>query len=163
MRGNKAQNLFPSILLISCGLFYFSQAQGLLPVQFSTWSAIFILLGIAFILQSYLGKQYDFLIPASLFLGIGIHFHLSEKYPIPQDAFGLILLFLSLGFFLRYFKTKEGLFYGWSFLLLALIQLFQDKILVWFQFVVPGQKTITELWPLILIVFGCYLFFFKRK
>lgn len=161
MKGNKGLYILPGTLLLGFGLFYFF--QGVLIIELFSWAAGLGLVGLAFLFYAYFGKQYDSFLPAALFIGIGVHLHLTNKHQINVDEFGLIFLFLACGFFLRYFKTKSGLFYGWVFLLFAIIQLFPDKMTTWLQRIAPGTINLGTFWPLFLILTGIYIFFFKRK
>lgn len=160
----KRQNLFPSMILIGFGLYFFFQHTNV-SFQFPlfSWPTIIIIVGVAFLIQAYIGKDFEAIIPGILFAGLGIHFHLVQYKHIQLDHIGIIILFIALGFFLRYQKTKTGLFYGWLFLILAFIQLFYDQILSWLGIIETKSLNFVSLWPIILILAGVYLFFFKRK
>lgn len=161
MKKSKGQFIFPGTLLLTFGLFFFIRNS--LNVDLNSWAVALFLVGLAFLFHAYFGKQYESLLPAVLFVGIGIHLHLANMYHFPNDSFGIIFLFLACGFFLRYFKTKTGLFYGWIFLIFAVFQLFPDPIFATLQKIVPGTIDLTALWPLILILTSVYIFFFKRR
>ncbi|WP_062355374.1 hypothetical protein [Bacillus kwashiorkori] len=161
MKGNK---LFPSAILIGFGLYVILQNFPILTyLSLFGWPALLFLIGVAFFVQAYGGKQYDFILPAVLFSGLGIHFYLSQQYSIRLDHMGVIILFISLSFFLQYQKTNSGLLYGWLFLILAFIQLFYEKIFQWLGFIQYKIADLNSFWPIILFAVGGYLFFFKRK
>jgi hypothetical protein len=158
------KNLFPSVILIGFGLYFFFQNADI-PFSYPlfSWPTIIFIVGLAFLLQAYVGKDFEMIIPSILFLGLGIHFHLVQYWNIQFDHIGVIILFIALGFYLRYQKTKSGLFYFWLFLILALIQLFYDRFLNWFGGIETRIGGFHSLWPIILVLVGGYLFFFKRK
>lgn len=160
----KKQNLFPSMVLIGFGLYFFLQQAG---VQFGfpvfTWPTVLLIVGIALLIQAYSSKDFEMIVPAILFLGLGVHFHVIQNTNIQLDHIGVIILFISLGYFLVYQKTKKGLFYFWLFLVLALIQLFYDKFIQWIGVIEGKELNFTSLWPIVLVIVGVYLFFFKKK
>lgn len=159
----KGQRIFPSIILIGFGLFYFLQdtLSPLLPIFH--WPSILAIVGIAFLVQSYAGKDYGLILPGVLFIGLGIHFHVAEYWNIQLDHIGVIILFISLGFFLLYQKTGAGLFYGWLFLVLASLQLFSESIFQWLESIETKLTNFYSLWPILIILVGFSLLFFKRK
>ena len=161
MKGNKGLYIFPATLLFGFGLYYF--IRDWLTIELYHEAAAIIFVGLAFFFHAYFGKQYDSFLPAALFLGLGIHLHLVYEYQIDANVFGLIFLFLACGFFLRAFKTKSGSFYGWIFFIFALLQLFPEKVLPFLQKIVPGSSNLSGIWPILLILAGVYIFFFKRK
>src|SRR5690606_30212432 len=160
----RKQNLFPSIVLIGFGLYFFLQQTNIqISSQFFTWPTILLIVGLAFLIQAYSGNDLEMIVPGILFLGLGVHFHLIQNVHIQLDHIGGIILFIALGYFLRYQKTRNGLFYFWLFLILALIQLFYDKYIQWIGIIEDKRLQFTSLWPIILVIAGAYLFFFKRK
>ena len=160
----KKQNLFPSIVLIGFGLYFFLQQTNFqIGFPIFTWPTVLFIVGLALLIQSYSSKDFEMIVPSILFLGLGVHFHFVQNTNIQLDHIGVIILFIALGYFLRYQKTKNGLFYFWLFLILALIQLFYDKIMEWFGIFEDKSLNFTSLWPIILIIAGAYLFFFRRK
>ncbi|MCU9614040.1 DUF5668 domain-containing protein [Caldibacillus lycopersici] len=160
----KGQHLFPSVILIGFGLYFFLSS---LDIHFSfpifTWPTMLIIIGLAFIFHAYRGKSYESIIPGILFTGLGIHFHLTSYWNIHFDHIGVIILFVALGYLLQYQKTKAGLFYGVLFLILALLQLFYDRLFQWLGSIESTVAELHSFWPVILVLSGIYIFFFKRK
>lgn len=164
LRTLKSQHIFPGVILISFGMYFFFQQSNVdFPIPLYSWPTIFILIGIAFLCQSYLGKNLEMILPGIIFLGVGFHFHTIKYFTIWPDHIGPIILFISLGFFLRYFKTRNGLFYGWLFLLLAIFHLFYEKIFAQLGNFKNNLVDFSSFWPFVLIIIGGYLLFFKRK
>lgn len=160
----KGQRIFPSVILIGFGLFFFLQQTNInWPWSIFTWPTMFIIVGIAFLIQAYGGKTYESILPGIIFFGLGIHFHLVNNLQYSFDHVGIIILFIALGFFLYYQKTKNGLLYGWLFLILAVFQLFYQKLFSMLGNLETTLADLSSIWPIILIVIGVYLFFFKRK
>ncbi|WAA10230.1 hypothetical protein [Fervidibacillus albus] len=159
MRG---QRIFPAIVLIGFGLYSVLQ-DFITSSTIFNWPTLLIIIGVAFFTQAYVGKEYGFILPAVLFIGIGIHFHLVSLIDVQLDHFGVILLFTALGFFLLRQKTGSGTMYAWLFLFLALFQLFSTNLFHWFGSVEQKLIDFYALWPILMILFGFYLFLFKRN
>ena len=160
----KGQQLFPGIVLIGFGLFFFldgTPIQKFLPLFI--WPTMLAILGIAFLIQGYGAKEYESIIPGVLFLGLGIHFYISQRYQVQFDHIGVIILMLALGFFLRHQKTKSGLFYGWLFFILAIFRLFYGEFVVWLGRLGKSLEQLDSFWPILLIASGVFVFLFKRK
>ncbi len=125
----KKQKIVPAILLIGFGIyFYLQQETNSLFHEFSTWPTLLIIVGVAFLVQGYWGRDYESIFPGVILSGIGVHFHIANKFALWPDHLGAFLLIIALGFFLRYQKTGNGLFYGVLFLILAGVLLFYDKL-----------------------------------
>lgn len=160
----KGQRIFPSIILIGFGLFFFlEQTSPSFSIAIFSWPTILLVIGLAFLVQAYAGKTYDSILPAVLFIGLGVHFHLVQHWNIQFVLIGVVTLFLSLGYFLLNQKSKGSLFFAWLFLILAFIQLFYNEILEWFGIIETKLGSLVSLLPIIFILLGCYVLFFKRK
>ncbi|WAA11601.1 hypothetical protein [Fervidibacillus halotolerans] len=158
----KRLRIFPGIVLIGFGLYAILQ-DFLAPSPLFHWPSLLIIIGIAFLFQAYAGKEYGFIIPSILFIGLGVHFHIVTIFDIQLDHFGVILLFIALGFFLQQQKTHAGAMYAWLFIFLALFQLFSMNIFNWFGSVERKLMDFYSLWPIVVILIGLYLFIFKRN
>ena len=87
--------------------------------------------------------------------GFGLHFHLVGKVSFwPSNNIGMLILIISLGFFLRFQKTNSGLFQAFLFLILAVLLLFYDKISSLFWFAAKWDEFCVEILASTLIVVG---------
>ncbi|WP_428909299.1 hypothetical protein [Niallia sp. Krafla_26] len=160
----KNQRFFPGIILLGFGIYIiWKQANITFLSEFMTWSTLLIIVGIAFLAQGYGGKDYEAIMPGVILTGFGLHFHLVNRLSIWPDASGALILFIALGSFLRYQKTSNGLGQGIIFLSLAGLMIFYEKIMGWLGLLTNKVDSIIQYWPILLIVVGIYLLFFKRK
>lgn len=159
----KNQKVFAGIILISFGLyFYLSQNHIELFKEYITWPTLFIIVGIAFLVQGYSGKNYEAILPGVIFAGFGFHFHVVHKLAIWPDNMGIFILIISLGFLLQYQKTRNGLFQGLLFLILSIILLFYDKVVSTLGLLENRANIIWKYSPVALIIIGVILLFRKR-
>jgi hypothetical protein len=160
----KNQRIFPGITLIGFGSYFFLQQSGITVFQqFYTWPTLLIIVGIAFLGQGYIAKDYEAILPGVILLGFGLHFHVVNRFEIWPDHIGSFILIIALGFLLRYQKTGTGLLHGFLFLILAILLLFYDKIANWFGVLETNVALAMKFWPALLVVVGVYLLFIKRK
>ncbi|MGV3464390.1 MAG: hypothetical protein ACO1OT_03745, partial [Heyndrickxia sp.] len=142
--------------------FYLSQNHLELFKEYITWPSLLIIIGIAFLVQGYNGKNYEAILPGVIFTGFGIHFHIVHKLSTWPDNMGIFLLIISLGFLLQYQKTRNGLFQGMLFLILSIILLFYDKVIGTLGLL---QNRVANFWkysPIALIIIGLILLFKKK-
>jgi hypothetical protein len=160
----KGQRLFPGMILIGFGIyFYLQQSTITIFREFYTWPTLLIIVGAAFLVQGYKGREYESILPGTILTGFGLHFHILNKISIWPDHMGVFILIISLGFLLRYQKSGNGMFQGVLFLILAIILLFYDKVLEWLGFLQGGVDVIREFWPIIIVLIGVYLLLIKKK
>jgi hypothetical protein len=160
----KGQRLFPGMILIGFGIyFYLQQSTITIFREFYTWPTLLIIVGAAFLVQGYKGREYESILPGTILTGFGLHFHILNKISIWPDHMGVFILIISLGFLLRYQKSGNGMFQGVLFLILAIILLFYDKVLKWLGFLQGGVDVIREFWPIIIVLIGVYLLLIKKK
>lgn len=160
----KNQRIFPGIILIGFGVFFFwQQAEISLFAEFISWPSLLMIVGIAFLCQGYGGKEYESIFPGVILTGYGLHFHIVNRLSIWPNSLGVFILIVALGFLLRYQKLGTNLFYGILFLALAGLLLFYDKVMSWFGLLETNIATFAHLWPYALILIGVYLLFFKKK
>jgi hypothetical protein len=159
----KNQRIFPGVILIGFGAYFFlQQTQINLFKEFYTWPTLLMIVGIAFLGQAYIAKDYEAILPGTILLGFGIHFHVEHKLDVWPDHIGAFVLILALGFLLRYQKLRTGLFNGLLFLILAGLLLFYDKMVGWFGIIEDGMSLAWKFWPAILILAGLVLLFKKE-
>ncbi|MGX6442952.1 LiaF transmembrane domain-containing protein [Neobacillus sp. K501] len=161
----KNQRIFPGIILIGFGAYLFLQQFAIPALQiFLTWPTLLIIIGIAFLGQGYSAKDHEAILPGVLFAGFGLHFHFAGHLAIwPTNTIGMLVLFISIGYFLRFQKTNGGLFQAFLFLVLAFLLLFYDKVIGYLDFLQTGMNFITKFWPAIIILIGIYFLFIKKK
>ncbi|WP_394233134.1 LiaI-LiaF-like domain-containing protein [Niallia oryzisoli] len=160
----KNQRIFPGIILIGFGIFFFLQQANLpLFAEFMTWPTILMIVGIAFLCQGYGGKDYESILPGVILTGFGFHFHVVNRLSIWPNALGVFILIIALGFLLRYQKTRNGLFQGVLFLSLSGLLLFYNQVMSWFGLLEHNITAYSKFWPVALILVGIYLLFLKSK
>jgi len=160
----KNQRIFPGIILIGVGIYFFLQHAGIsISPQFYSWPTLLIIVGIAFLGQGYIGKDYEAILPGVILVGFGLHFHVLSRFPLLANHIGTFILILALGLFLRYQKTNSGLFQAMLFLILSVFLLFYDNISDYFGYLQDNASTIWKFWPLFLIGIGIFFVFRSKK
>lgn len=121
----KNQRIFPGIILIGFGAYFFLQQSNIPALQpLNTWPTLLMIVGIAFLFQGYGAKDYNAILPGVILFGFGLHFHVVNRLEIWPDHIGTFILIIALGFLLRHQKTGTGIFQGILFLILAALMLF---------------------------------------
>ena len=160
----KNQRIFPGIILIGFGVFFFwQQAKISLFAEFISWPSLLMIVGIAFLCQGYGGKEYESIFPGVILTGFGLHFHIVNRLSIWPNALGIFILIIALGSILRYQKTGNGLFQGILFLAFAGLMIFYQQLIGWLGLLTNKLDSVVQYWPILLIIIGVYLLFFKRK
>lgn len=160
----KNQRIFPGIILIGFGAYFFLQQANITWLQpYFIWPTLFIIIGVAFLLQGYVAKDYHAILPGVILTGFGLHFHVVNRLEIWPDHIGIFILIIALGFILQHQKTGTGFIQGMLFLILAILLLFYDRINGWLGLLENGVSSIWKYWPALLIAVGVYFLFFKRK
>ncbi|MDR7001457.1 LiaI-LiaF-like domain-containing protein [Neobacillus niacini] len=160
----KNQRIFPGIILIGFGAYFLLQQSHItLFKQFYTWPTLLLIIGAAFLGQGYTAKDHEGILPGVIMFGFGLHFHFVGHVSFwPNNTIGMLMLIISLGFFLRFQKANTGLFQAFLFLFLAVLLLFYDKIAGYLGFVQNGLTFVGKFWPVLLMIVGIY-FILKRK
>jgi Domain of unknown function (DUF5668) len=161
----KNQRIFPGIILIGFGAYLFLQQFGIPALQpLYSWPTLLIIIGIAFLGQGYSAKDNEAILPGVLFTGFGLHFHMAGHLAFwPTNTIGMLVLFISIGFFLRFQKTNSSLFQAILFLVLAFLLLFYDKVIGYLDFLQTGVNFVSKFWPAIIILVGIYFLLRKKK
>ncbi|MDR7073676.1 LiaI-LiaF-like domain-containing protein [Fictibacillus barbaricus] len=157
----KQQSKFSGIILLGIGLFFFAIRMNIEPIQpYLTWPTLLIIIGIALLVQANSGKDSASLFSGVFLTGLGLHFHAAPKIEAWPDPLQMITLLTGIAFLVQYKKAKEGLIPG---LLLTVLSL-------WFMFFktnTPSMQNIfanvENFWPIVLMVLGGYLIFFRKK
>jgi hypothetical protein len=159
----KNQRIFPGIILIGFGLYFYLQQKNILLFQdFYNWPTLLALVGVAFLCQGYGAKDYEAILPGTILVGFGIHFHVADRFDVWIDHIGIFVLIIALGFLLRHQKTRHGLFQGILFLCLSIILLFYNKVTEWLGLIEGGVASAWEFWPIILVAIGLFLLMKKK-
>ncbi|QSS99135.1 hypothetical protein IMZ31_13725 [Pontibacillus sp. ALD_SL1] len=160
----KRQNTFSGLLLIGIGLYFLlREFQIPLLTQFYSWPTILMIIGIALLLHSYIAMEYDTLFSGGVLLGLGIHFHGLRNYSFWIDHWGIFPLIIGLSFLLRFQKTRKGIFPAIILITLSLFVIFASNKPGWFYWINVVVHFIETFWPLLLVGFGLYLLWFKKK
>ncbi|MCQ6278287.1 LiaI-LiaF-like domain-containing protein [Bacillus sp. EB600] len=160
----KNQRIFPGIILIGVGAYFFLQQTSITMMpQLFTWPTLMLIIGIAFLGQGYIGKDYEAILPGVILVGFGLYFHVLNQYAFWSNQVGSFVLIVALGCLLRYQKTHSGLFQAVLFLILSIILLFYDKISTYFGLLQNGVSMVWKFWPLVLIGIGFFLLYKRKK
>ncbi|WP_227936694.1 LiaI-LiaF-like domain-containing protein [Alkalihalobacillus deserti] len=157
----KTQRIFPGVLLIGVGCYYLLQ-QFSIPFnqQLLTWPSLLFVIGIAFLLQAYFGKEASMIFPGVLLTGLAIHFHLDTIVHWWPSHWGIYTLIVGVSFLFSYVKSKkEGLLPAVILLGLSLFSFTSVNPFLWLQ---EGFSFVSSLWPIFLIGVGLLLLF-RRK
>ena len=161
----KNQRIFPGVILIGFGAYFLLQQLGITIFQsFFSWPTLLIIVGLAFLGQGYMAKDNEAILPGVIMTGFGLHFQLINRVSIwPQNTIGMLILTISIGFFLRFQKTNNGLFQAFLFLLIAVLLLFYAKIAGYLGLLQNGMSIVWKFWPALLIMIGIYFLLKKKK
>jgi hypothetical protein len=160
----KNQRIFPGIILIGFGAYFFLQQTNFSPLQpFYTWPTLLLIVGGAFLFQAYGARDYEAILPGVILAGFGLHFHVVNRLEIWPDHIGTFILIIALGFLLRHQKTGTGLFQGILFLILAAMLLFYDRVIEWMGLLENGVSSAWRFWPILLMLIGFYFLIAKKK
>lgn len=160
----KNQRIFPGIILMGFGAYFFLQQTGVAVfAQFYSWSTLLMIAGIAFLGQGYIAKEYEAILPGVILTGFGLQFHAASQLAIFNNQNGFFIFIIALGFLLRYQKTHSGLFQTILFLILAIFLLFYDKMAGYLGVIQNQAATGWKFWPILLIVVGFILLYKKKK
>jgi hypothetical protein len=157
----KQQNKFSGIVLLGIGLFFFAIRMNVAPIQpYLTWPTLLMIIGIALLFQAKTGKDSASLFSGVFLTGLGLHFHMAPKLASWPEPLQMITLLTGIAFLIQYKKAKEGLIPG---LLLTLLSLW----FIFFKSNTPSMQNIfanaENFWPVILMILGAYLIFFRKK
>jgi uncharacterized protein (DUF983 family) len=157
----KQQSKFSGFILLGIGLFFFAIQMNIEIIQpYLTWPTLIIIIGLVLLLQAGSGKDSASLFTGFFLTGLGIHFHAVSKIPSWPHPLYMITLLTGAAFLLQYKKAKDGLIPG---LILTILSLW----FIFFNNNTPSVQNIfaeaENFWPIILMVLGAYLIFFKKK
>ena len=103
----KNQRIFPGIILIGFGVFFFWQQSKIsLFAEFISWPTLLMIVGIAFLCQGYGGKDYESILPGVILTGFGLHFHVVNYLSIWPNTIGNLYINHCSGLFTSLSKTR---------------------------------------------------------
>jgi hypothetical protein len=157
----KQQNKFSGIILLGIGLFFFALRMNVDFIQpYLTWPTLVMVIGAALLMQAGSGKDSASLFSGIFLTGLGIHFHAVSRITAWPEPLQMITLLTGISFLFQYKKAKEGLIPG---LLLTVLSLW----FIFFNSNTPSMQNIfvevENFWPIILMILGAYLIFFRKK
>lgn len=157
----KRQGIFPGVLLIGVGLIFLLQNYNIPFVnKIYTWPSILLIIGLAFLFQAYIGKDYHSIFTGILLTGLGIHFHGLQLFSFWPSHWAMFTIIIGLAFLFRYSKTKkDGLIPGIMLLLISLVAFVYSGFIDLFGSL---YTYVESFWPIALIGAGIYLLFFKK-
>lgn len=160
----KKQGTVPGILLTGIGLYFLLQQMNFQMFPgFYSWPTLLAIAGLALTVHAYSAGDHANILPGITLLGIGLHFHIIHYLAFWPDHLGAFMLILSLGFLLRYQKTRNGLFPGLLLLVISLFIIFNNQIMGKLLWLKQGMSLLWNFWPVLLIASGLYLLFIRKK
>jgi hypothetical protein len=75
----------------------------------------------------------------------------------------MVVFMVAISFLLSARKAKSGFFQGGTLLIIAILMMFSDRLKLFLPKVEDGVNYLTTFWPILLLLVGLYLLFFKRK
>lgn len=157
----KRQGVFPGVLLIGVGVIFLLKNYNIpFKNDIFSWPSILLIIGLAFLFQAYIGKDYHSIFTGFLLVGLGVHFHGLQLFSFWPDHWAMFTIIIGLAFLLRYSKTKrDGLVPGIFLLLISLVAFIYGGFIDLFGSL---YTYVENFWPIALIGVGIYLLFFKK-
>lgn len=157
----KQSNLTAYLLIVIGGYFLLKQFDLPLLSDFSSWPTLIMLIGIAFLLNSFTTKDYANLFSGVLILGLGIHFHGLNNYSNWIDHWAVYPFIIGIAYLIRFLKTKNGLIPGLLLIGFSSIMIFSITMPSWFNFIYFISDLLERFWPIAIIILGVYIL--KKK
>jgi hypothetical protein len=157
----KHNGIFPGIILIGLGI-YFLSASWTIPYLdvIHRWPTLFIIFGIAFILQAKATNDSSHYFPGVILIGLGFHFHalhFIDHWPNQWEVYTLLIGIAFLSQTSR--KKKDGFFLGSLFVFFSILGLFSTGFVSW---VAKLFNIFESFWPIAIILIGLYLLLKKK-
>lgn len=158
----RRQHTFIAFLLIGLGIFYLLKQLDL-PVlhDFYGWPTILMIIGLAFLMNSFINKDYQNIFTGTFLLGLGIHFHGLHHYAFWLEHWSVFVLLVGISLLTRSIWTKNGFISAVTITLFALFMLFNDQVAKKYEWTADLMDWIQKFWPIIFIILGIYLL--RRK
>ncbi|GAB1807049.1 MULTISPECIES: LiaF transmembrane domain-containing protein [Priestia] len=160
----KKQSMFFGVLLVGFGIFFLlNELHMSIAAKVYTWPVLLILIGAALLTESALSQDHSNLLASYILITLGIHFYVSEQIPFWPTNISMVVFMVAISFLLSARKVKSGFFQGGTLLIIAILMMFSDRLKLFLPKVEDGVNYLTTFWPILLLLVGLYLLFFKRK
>jgi len=160
----KKQSMFFGVLLVGFGIFFLlNELHMSIAAKVYTWPVLLILIGAALLTESALSQDHSNLLASYILITLGIHFYVSEQIPFWPTNISMDVFMVAISFLLSARKAKSGFFQGGTLLIIAILMMFSDRLKLFLPKVEDGVNYLTTFWPILLLLVGLYLLFFKRK
>ncbi|HLQ72269.1 MAG TPA: DUF5668 domain-containing protein [Bacillota bacterium] len=158
----KRQHTFIACVLIGIGLFYLLKQLNIdLLHGFYGWPTILMIIGIAFLINSIMNKDYSNIFTGTFLLGLGIHFHGLHHYTFWLEHWSVFTLLIGISLITRSIWTKNGFMSGLVFTVISGLLLFNNQLGEMYHWSAEVIDWVYRLWPVVFIILGIYLL--KRK
>ena len=156
--------MFFGVLLVGFGIFFLlNELHMSIAAKVYTWPVLLILIGAALLTESALSQDHSNLLASYILITLGIHFYVSEQIPFWPTNISMVVFRVAISFLLSARKAKSGFFQGGTLLIIAILMMFSDRLKLFLPKVEDGVNYLTTFWPILLLLVGLYLLFFKRK
>ncbi|MEO2227516.1 LiaF transmembrane domain-containing protein [Priestia megaterium] len=160
----KKQSMFFGVLLVGFGIFFLlNELHMSIAAKVYTWPVLLILIGAALLTESALSQDHSNLLASYILITLGIHFYVSKQIPFWPTNISMVVFMVAISFLLSARKVKSGFFQGGTLLIIAILMMFSDRLKLFLPKVEDGVNYLTTFWPILLLLVGLYLLFFKRK
>lgn len=160
----KKQSMFFGVLLVGFGIFFLlNELHMSIAAKIYTWPVLLILIGAALLTESALSQDHSNLLASYILITLGIHFYVGEQIPFWPTNISMVVFMVAISFLLSARKAKSGFFQGGTLLIIAILMMFSDRLKLFLPKVEDGVNYLTTFWPILLLLVGLYLLFFKRK
>src|SRR5699024_10160508 len=158
----KRQHTFIACVLIGIGFFYLLKQLNIdLLHDFYGWPTILMIIGIAFLINSIVNKDYSNIFTGTFLLGLGIHFHGLHHYSFWLEHWSVFTLLVGISLIIRSVWTKNGFMSGLVFTVISSLLLFNNQLVEKYHWSGEVIDWVYRLWPVVFIILGIYLL--KRK
>ncbi|RKL65956.1 hypothetical protein CR203_17950 [Salipaludibacillus neizhouensis] len=160
----KSKQALPGLILVIIGIYYLSQ-QFAFSLPYTEivlkWPSILFLIGMILSWQGFSNKDDNKMFSGIVLLGLGTLFHGIHTFGYWNYNWPYFTLIISFAFFMKYFVNKrDGITPAIILLLISASALFLPQLMARYQNLMTGYESY---WPVILIIIGIYLLFFKKR
>lgn len=160
----KQRKHYFAYLLIAVGFYFFiTQFNHPLIDWLHSWPVLLIGIGLWLTISHIKDSNRSFLFEGLVVVLVGIHFygllHLSN-WPNDWSIFPFIF---GLALFLAFVSSKKHLFLSLALILLSVLFFYVDQLPNWVPLLRTIEVEIQAHWPVIIIMVGILLVFYKRK
>ncbi len=158
----KHKNKLIAYILIGLGVYFLiKQLELPLFLPFIGWPTVLAIIGVAFLLHSYIAQLPDNLFVGVVLIGLGIHFHGLQTSPDWYDHWSIYTLILGIAYLVLFLKARRGLIPSVVLLGLSSIMIFSISLPEWFEPIYLVIDFIDTFWPVIVLGIGIY-FLWKK-